>query len=432
MLLSGSRVLGRKDWAWALFLGKFIVPLTITAIVVLLALLFAAQIRKNAQIQAAESAATLMYSVLSPVLGSRDDWHKLDDGNLGPLAKLAEQSATVRGFALELWDSEKRLRLSIGSSIGAEFPFLQELVDLQKEAVTGPIHFDPTSAITQRYERYTDPVHVMVPVGDRTGGGSYGFLHIVFASETLANQVWSTQVIFWSALVALSALSMFLLRVSKPTLKPEAVNRVAQTQESSDTSIRSDLHDGPVQLLSLALHKLNDESKVENASWSARNLVHEALTEVRDICAGNPFPCIERINLREALLLAVTRHAQMTMTEVRTDIPSQLPDCSLKQRIALFRFVQEALNNSYQHASGRGQEISVSFCAEHLRISVSDQGPGFDPDLSGKIPNHFGLRGMKNRIAECGGQLSIASSPGSGTTIMAELPQNQPLSVLRH
>jgi anti-sigma regulatory factor (Ser/Thr protein kinase) len=432
MLLSGSRVIGRKDGAWVQFLGKFLVPLTVAAIVVVMALLLATQIRKNAQIHAAESAASLMYSVLSPVIGNRDDWHKLENANPGSLTRLVGQSATERGYALELWDSEKHLRLSIGSSKEAEFPFSQDLVDLQKEAVTGPIHFEPASEITQRYEHYTDPVHVMVPVGDRTGGGSHGYVHIVFASDTLASQVWSTQVIFWSALIALSALSMVLLWVSKPTLKTEAVSRVAQTQESSDTSIKSDLHDGPVQLLSLALHKLNDESKVETCSWSARNLVQEALTEVRDICAGNPFPCIERINLRQTLLLAVSRHEQMTMTEVRLDVPAQLPDCPMKQRIALFRFVQEALNNSYQHASGRGQSVSVSYCAEHVRISVSDQGPGFDAEMRGKLLNHFGLRGMKNRITECGGELSIASSPGSGTVVTAKLPQTKPLSVLHH
>ena len=56
-----------------------------------------------------------------------------------------------------------------------------------------------------------------------------------------------------------------------------------------------------------------------------------------------------------------------------------------------------------------------------LRLAVTDDGAGFDPDDPALLSNHLGLTSMRERAAELGGDLRISSRPGSGTTIVLEV-----------
>ncbi len=88
---------------------------------------------------------------------------------------------------------------------------------------------------------------------------------------------------------------------------------------------------------------------------------------------------------------------------------------------ALYRIAQEALANVYRH--GRASEISLrlAFAESSVRLEVSDNGVGFasgdEQALSGR-----GLRNMRQRAAELGGTLDIASAPGQGTRIAVTIP----------
>jgi signal transduction histidine kinase len=89
----------------------------------------------------------------------------------------------------------------------------------------------------------------------------------------------------------------------------------------------------------------------------------------------------------------------------------------------LFRIVQEALNNIVKHAAARNVQILLELNAEHVRIRITDDGKGFDPQapLSGE-GRHFGLLGMRERALELGGSFTVNSQPGAGTEVEVVVP----------
>jgi signal transduction histidine kinase len=87
-----------------------------------------------------------------------------------------------------------------------------------------------------------------------------------------------------------------------------------------------------------------------------------------------------------------------------------------------YRVVQEALTNAARHAGVAGVTVRVWTEAEKLNLQVEDRGCGFDPEAVLKARRCGGVVGMQERIVLLGGRMTIDSSPGSGTTITAELP----------
>lgn len=86
---------------------------------------------------------------------------------------------------------------------------------------------------------------------------------------------------------------------------------------------------------------------------------------------------------------------------------------------ALFRIVQEALANVARHSLAGNVEIALIFNLDHLILTVSDDGQGFDPNSQ---PAGFGLRSMKQRAESLGGQLTIDAAPGRGATLTCNIP----------
>ena len=86
---------------------------------------------------------------------------------------------------------------------------------------------------------------------------------------------------------------------------------------------------------------------------------------------------------------------------------------------ALYRIVQEALTNIVKHAQARTVSIILARSALAITAVIEDDGRGFTPGGDG---DGLGLLGMGERLALLGGKLKLESSPGSGTTIVAEVP----------
>jgi two-component system sensor histidine kinase DegS len=88
---------------------------------------------------------------------------------------------------------------------------------------------------------------------------------------------------------------------------------------------------------------------------------------------------------------------------------------------ALFRIVQEAVNNVIRHAQAQHLSVELTRSAERVQLHITDDGQGFDAQLphSGR---HIGLWSMAQRVEQLGGQFEVQSVPGQGTTVTAVLP----------
>jgi two-component system, NarL family, sensor histidine kinase UhpB len=86
----------------------------------------------------------------------------------------------------------------------------------------------------------------------------------------------------------------------------------------------------------------------------------------------------------------------------------------------LYRIVQESLTNIVKHAAAARVSITLVRKGGSAVVVVEDDGSGFDP--SGLRVGALGLSGMRERVALVGGRLTVESSPGAGTTLVAEVP----------
>ena len=99
--------------------------------------------------------------------------------------------------------------------------------------------------------------------------------------------------------------------------------------------------------------------------------------------------------------------------------------------IAIYRIVQEALTNIRKHSLATEAHVRLSLTPSQIRLTINDNGIGFNaPESVAELANsgNFGLIGLQERALLFGGQLTIDSTPGEGTTLDITMPREvQPM-----
>ncbi|MCS0637233.1 GAF domain-containing sensor histidine kinase [Streptomyces sp. LP05-1] len=92
------------------------------------------------------------------------------------------------------------------------------------------------------------------------------------------------------------------------------------------------------------------------------------------------------------------------------------------QEEAMLRVAQEALHNALRHSGAAEVVVTLTRCGQGARLSVTDDGKGFEPRAVRRAGRHLGLVSMRDRASGVGGTLSVESVPGKGTTVEMEVP----------
>lgn len=205
----------------------------------------------------------------------------------------------------------------------------------------------------------------------------------------------------------------------------------ANVSEMLMQRIGADLHDGPAQLLSLSLLRLhkflpdlsepNDPRKQELAD--IRALLETSLREVRDISTGLTLPELESLTLSDVCHLAIGDHEERTDTSVSFSIGTLPLDASHALKVCAYRFIQEGLANAFQHARAEGQRVEADVTNKVFCITVSDRGPGVDPEWRAR--RRLGLLGLRARVEALGGNFELHSAQSAGTTLVARFASEQ-------
>ena len=100
------------------------------------------------------------------------------------------------------------------------------------------------------------------------------------------------------------------------------------------------------------------------------------------------------------------------------------------KRTVLYRVAQEALTNIAHHAQASRADVRIQQQDGAVRLSIKDNGKGFQQDrvVRAKTGKRLGLLGMRERLEMVGGQFSVTSAPGKGTTVVAQIPLIDPTS----
>ncbi|MCY7358921.1 MAG: histidine kinase [Rudanella sp.] len=125
---------------------------------------------------------------------------------------------------------------------------------------------------------------------------------------------------------------------------------------------------------------------------------------------------------RQQTLIPTSRfRLQADLSDPHSNRPAPVVWLSSEQALGLFRIAQEAVQNAVKHARASQITVRIDTQAEHgLCLSVEDDGVGFDP--AAEHPGHYGMLNMRLRAERMGGQWSVTSAPGRGTTLFLTLP----------
>lgn len=233
------------------------------------------------------------------------------------------------------------------------------------------------------------------------------------------------------ALVGGSALALNLSEYRAADAQLQLLARqIVQSQENERAHLSRELHDSTSQTL-VSIKLLMDSAIGQLARTlqplpatlaQARARIDEALTEVRDISHRLRPVVLDTLGLPSALQYLGEEFAEHAEMAFFMRVHGHADDLPEEIKTVLFRVTQEALTNIDKHARAGRVDLRLIFLAGGVRLSVADDGVGFDVAAIGADPRRgIGLRNMRERVESVGGVFKVHSRPGA-TRVIAQLP----------
>jgi PAS domain S-box-containing protein len=204
--------------------------------------------------------------------------------------------------------------------------------------------------------------------------------------------------------------------------------RTVQVAEEERMRIAADLHDGPIQKLTvvaftldrLALRIARNESGTEELTREIREKLRLEMVSLRRLMSELRPPILDEDNLAAALTDCAQQVFDGTTIVHETTCRLDGEWAAHEVETAVYRVVREALINARRHASAAHVCVEVERHGPSLHLAITDDGTGFERDSA--LGPSFGLVGMEERIGSVGGRLNVASSAGNGTRVEATIP----------
>jgi len=161
-----------------------------------------------------------------------------------------------------------------------------------------------------------------------------------------------------------------------------------------------------------------DSEKAHAALGRAAVAVRSGLTEMRRALKALRASPLEDLGFDLAVAELIEHARQRSDAEVRLAVSGEPVQLSAEVEHALYRVLQEALENIVRHAEARSVQVTLRRESDAVEIVVSDDGIGFDPAMVRADAQRFGLRGIFERIESLGGRVAVDSAIGRGTRIL--------------
>ena len=191
-----------------------------------------------------------------------------------------------------------------------------------------------------------------------------------------------------------------------------------------------ELHDqtlqelGALRMLLSSARRASPERLAETVD-DAVELLGDAVGELRHLITDLRPAALDQLGVKAALDTLADRVRRQSGLTIELDVELAYEAGGSERRhdpeleAALYRIVQEALTNVVRHAQATRAEVCVREADGLVHVEVTDDGVGFSTDGTAR---GFGLLGMQERAAQCGGTVRVASAAGRGTRVVAELP----------
>jgi len=398
----------------------------------------------------AEVAATYVEAVVSPYLDDLETGEPLSDEAKASLTKLI--TGTPLGGkvkVIKIWSRSGDLLFATSGVTGDDRISPQHLIKLLGGGVISLVENHPDAISTR-----PNMIEVYSPVFSRNSPATViGIAEFYNTTDILNREIEQLKLALWFLILNVSLvvgiMLLTLIRRASRTIASQqgllaqnvaraaalanrnrslkhaadrARVRAAVTNEEYLSRIGADLHDGPIQMLSLMMLRLPRASAnpaTEEIRGHFRPLIEQTLAELRDLSAGLVLPDIRDLSPVATIEAAISHHERNTGTKVSShfnDLPAEMPEAI---RICAFRVIQEGLMNAYKHAEGKGQRVEASFEDGSLILLIKDAGNN-SPALV--VGGGLGLRGMRTRVHALRGTLSIARADTGGMMLRVRLP----------
>lgn len=238
---------------------------------------------------------------------------------------------------------------------------------------------------------------------------------------------------FWiSAIIAQSAQRRALLEQLQATQAELAEARRHEGILEERQRLAREIHDTLAQgFTSIVMHLEaaeqalgSDPAALHRHLDRARSTARASLAQARRVIHDLRPELLERQSLPEALDRTAARWQednQIYITATTTGTPIVLAP---EIEVTLLRATQEALANIARHARASTVQVTLSYMADLVMLDIQDDGVGLEGAQPAPLSGGFGLHAMRERVAACGGTLTLESEPGDGTTVVIAIPLN--------
>jgi signal transduction histidine kinase len=218
------------------------------------------------------------------------------------------------------------------------------------------------------------------------------------------------------------------------TDRARLLQRTVEIAELERSRVAGDLHDGPIQGLTAVtlgfdlLANQLERGNVERASSlveEIRGSLAKETVSLRRLMAELRPPILDTRDLGAALRDCASQVLDGSAVRWKVDATRAETRLAPEVETVAYRVVREALVNVRKHAPAAGAIVTLESTEELLRITIEDDGPGFDEHTPLGHANgvRYGLIGMRERVESVDGTWRLSTAPGDGTRIEVALPQ---------
>jgi len=223
----------------------------------------------------------------------------------------------------------------------------------------------------------------------------------------------------------------------------EVAQRVLGSLEAERERLYRDVHDGPAQVLANAIFEVEYLERIaERAPAEVRQTLRTELSNLKGQFRGSldsvramiydlrP-PELTELGLAEAMRNYASEWELRCGIKVASQLDLKDTGLSPMDELAVYRVMQEALQNVHKHAHASAVGIAWSRANDSWVLHVTDDGMGFDLVKAARHKKSVGLLSMRERAELIGGSLQIQSTPGKGTAVTLLLPIEKKVEPLR-
>jgi signal transduction histidine kinase len=210
----------------------------------------------------------------------------------------------------------------------------------------------------------------------------------------------------------------------KSTFQKELLKTQIEVQEQTLTNISREIHDNITQVLSFVKLNLgmidNGDEGIQNKINESRELVAQAITDLRNLSKSLSFEHIVNLGLVKTIELEADRINNSGLINTIFIVDGDEYSLGQQRELVLFRIFQEALNNTLKYSGAKHLKINLQYSEVLFNLTLEDDGAGFSPGL---LHDNLGagLKNIKNRAFLVGATANIDSSPGEGCRITVTL-----------